>query len=91
MNKYEVTAQNERVVRVDAENMHRDGDWIMLTKTAPQMEMRRIDDPENVGGFRNISVATGRMQQLPIAYFYKPISVTLIEPAAKEPSNGNDA
>lgn len=96
MNRYQIVTQNERNVIKHAEAIHRDGDWIMLTVTAPQMESRRIDHPPSTeypqGRIENVMVATGRVQQQPIAYFYKPTSVEFIGTAeAKEPSNGDDA
>lgn len=96
--KYRVT-DSEGITRspIEAASMRRDGDWLELTNSAPQMEERKINHPEQPGTADKpyqparvevIQVHTGRMVQQPIAIFYKPIAVILVN---EEPSNGNDA
>jgi hypothetical protein len=91
-----VVTSSGRTVALEAETFSRDGDWILLTKAAPQMEPRTINHPEQFGTAESpeykpartetVMVSTGRMVQQPIACFYKPESIEL-----REPSDGNDA
>lgn len=90
MPKYRVrNSEGDLQPVIEAESMMRDGDWIMLTKSMPVMESRRVEkprdptNPDSLPEVQTVMVSTGRVQQTPIAYFYKPISVELVEPTAE--------
>lgn len=96
MNTYSVIDSEKRMVRIKAETIARDGDWILLQRGVPHMESRTINHPEQPGTAdkpyqaartETVMVSTGRIAQQPIAMFYKPISVELYE----EPSDGDNA
>jgi hypothetical protein len=98
MNKYSIVDSNQRMIRMFAESIRRDGDWLELTKSIPQTEARKINYPEEVATVEKpgrparvetVMVETGRFVQAPVAMFYKPISCEMV--SAEEPSNGNDA
>lgn len=88
MNRYNIVTSNDRMCRIEAESIRREGDWLELTKSVPQMETRKVPYPADAanpqGRVEEVLVATGRFIQAPIAIFYKPVSCELLVPESKE-------